>query len=622
MISILGVIMSDMPKPFAARIVVVLVLMLGSLAWAADRPKRGEVTKAAVNYTSLRAGTKAFAAVVVEIKEGLHAQSHTPLDELYIKYVVKPDANPSMAFGEPKYPPGQVENYPALGKLSVYTGRVVTFIPLTVKADAKLGPIELTGKVTFQACDAKVCYPPESPKFSIKTEIVAADAPVKPNEPELFKEVASGASESSIANTTPTGSVKVTGARLDTGIVATNFAFAFLVGIIFNLMPCVLPVLPLKAMGFYEASQHSRGKSVAFGATFSLGLVATFAVFGILIFGYHAFDWGQLFTKWWFTLAIVLILLGMAAQTFGAFSVGVPRALYRVSPRHDTYWGNFLLGIFTALLSTPCTFGMFVGLLAWAIALNSPLLGIMMLWMVGLGMAFPYLMLSAFPEAARRFPRSGPWGELVKQMMGFLLLLAAVYFARPFIGRVVGGETFWWLPFGVVVIAAIFLIVRTFQFARTSMPRLVSVAISLALVIGALLAVRRLTFTPYQWRAYSTAALDDARKSNRIAVVEFTADWCGNCQYVEAKVLHSRDIVDAVHKRDIAMLKADVTRDDAPARPLLEQLNPAGSIPLTVIYPPGGAEPIELTGIYTASDLLRALDSATRAETRAVAVRG
>ena len=113
--------------------------------------------------------------------------------------------------------------------------------------------------------------------------------------------------------------------------------------------------------------------------------------------------------------------------------------------------------------------------------------------------------------------------------------------------------------------------------------------------------------------------VDEARTANRIVLVEFTADWCGNCQYVEAHVLHSNPIVTSVRDHGVVMLKADVTREDAAARPLLDKLNPAGSIPLTVIYPPGVGEPIELTGIYTKEDLQRAIELAARAGTTTLA---
>src|SRR5205814_2735179 len=110
----------------------------------------------------------------------------------------------------------------------------------------------------------------------------------------------------------------------------------------------------------------------------------------------------------------------------------LPQTAYEHVPQGETYIANYLSGIFTAILSTPCTFGLFLGLLVWATT-QPGVVGLSLLIAVGIGMAFPYVVLSGSPELARRFPRTGPWAELVKQMMGFLLIASAVYFARRFI---------------------------------------------------------------------------------------------------------------------------------------------------------------------------------------------
>ena len=225
----------------------------------------------------------------------------------------------------------------------------------------------------------------------------------------------------------------------------------------------MLPVLPLKAIGFYEVSQHNRAKSVALGAVFSIGLIAAFATLSILVVVLEWLKWGELFQKTWFLAAIITVLVAMALSTFGLFSVNVPASMYSFTPRHDTYVGNFLFGILTAALSTPCTFGMFVGLLTVALSQQSRWIGATLITTVGVGMASPYFLLSAFPEMARRFPRTGPWAEMVKQLMGFLLLGTAVYFARPFFQKFLhsdsspyrASDVFWWALFAVVAAASL-----------------------------------------------------------------------------------------------------------------------------------------------------------------------
>ncbi len=600
---------------------------------AADEDHHATLGRVALDASALQAGKPATLAVVLEVAAGHHAQSST---STLFKYRVRMTDAPGLTFKDPIFPPGK-DYHEGAEIYSVYTGKVITRIPIQVAADVKPGPITLTGALSYQVCDeaTNVCYPPiRGEKFELVTTIVAADATVTRNAPELFQGPATepttrpttgtattgtattgppaaavsrwpGAGGAATAITGDDGPIKILGLVLSPDSYVFAFAAAFLVGVIFNIMPCVLPVLPLKAMGFYEVSQHNRAKSISFGAVFSAGLIASFAALGLLVFVLHALNWGQLFTFVWFRLAIVAILLAMAASTLGLFTVNLPTGIYSFSPRHDTYFGNFLFGILTAALSTPCTFGMFVGLLTWASA-HSAGIGMALLTMVGVGMASPYFVLSAFPEAARRFPRTGPGAELVKQLMGFLLIGMAIYFAKPFIDRF-GRAATWWAMFGLVLAAGLFMIWRASQLFETRRPKIIVAVIALLAVVVSFAATKNVTYEPYQWRPYSDAALADARAGNRVVLVEFTASWCGNCQYLEARVLHRVEIVKAVADHDVLMLRADVTDDGAPGTPLLDTLIPKRAIPLTVIYSPRMPQPIKLTGIYDPAQLQDAI---------------
>ena len=150
------------------------------------------------------------------------------------------------------------------------------------------------------------------------------------------------------------------------------------------------------------------------------------------------------------------------------------------------------------------------------------------------------------------------------------------------------------------------------QFARRAVPRLAGMAVALLLAVPAFLVVRDLTYHPHHWLDFSDAALAEARASGKPVLVEFTADWCGNCHFVEGLVLNNRGVVAALQKHDVVMVKADVTRDDAPAKPLLGVLSPAGAIPLTVIYSPRRDAPIMLRGIYSRDELKKAVEDAAQ----------
>ena len=135
------------------------VLLISSRVLAQPAPVTLEFLP---NTKTLQPGQQAVVAVVLEIRPGFHAQSHRPLSKNYIATVVKFKEDPNITAYAPIYPEGQVENYPQLGKLSVYSGRVIIYVPIEVKRDAKLGEITLGAELEYQVCNDKVCFPPET----------------------------------------------------------------------------------------------------------------------------------------------------------------------------------------------------------------------------------------------------------------------------------------------------------------------------------------------------------------------------------------------------------------------------------------------------------------------------
>ena len=614
------------------------LLAVNGLA-APFRPSASVQLHGQLNVETLVAGKPAVLAVVVDVPEGFHAQSNQPLDDLLIPTSLNMEPAAGVRFGLPQYPPGKVSELPVLGKVSEYVGRVVIFVPLEVMTDAQPGAITLQGTLTVQICDEQgTCYPPTDEPLRVVATIAPVGTAPTPANQTLFADYRARepATQPVSGTTQPVGPATrsvgfETPPSASADAIASLFGFSlkidslglavvvgFLAGIIFNVMPCVLPVLPLKAVGFYEAAEHSRSRTVIFGLMFTLGMVALFTLIGLFVLLSRQligrdFNWGQQFSYPWFVWSIAVILGGLGVALLSGWSLSLPSSFYGLNFRHDTLSGNVLWGAFTAILSTPCTAPLFPPLLAWAVG-QPTLNGLLAVMSVGVGMASPYLVLSALPELARRFPRSGPFAELVKQMMGFLLLASAAFFAGM---QLLPSPNHWWLVFAVVGWASLFLIVRTVQITKTSGALLLSTAVAVLAIGLTLLLVLRMTdalapvastsgATAKLWTAYSSESLDAARSEGRIVLVKFTADWCLNCQYIEQTVFRDARALDALQAANVVLLKADLTRQDAPGWPLLEQLGARG-IPFTAIYLPGRDDPLRLASMYTTADLLVAL---------------
>jgi thiol:disulfide interchange protein DsbD len=570
--------------------------------------------------SSLQPGQQTVIAVLAQIAPGFHAQSHTPLDPNLISYEVNINPVAGVTPLPPQYPAGQIKNFPALGQLSIYEGTVVVYVPIRVATDAPLAPLTITGTVKYQICNNQFCFAPDQSRFEIKTQIVAASQKLTPIDQALFKDfdptVFAGSStqaQASIASNPPPVIPKpvwtIAGIAIGNS-TALVLLLALGIGIIFNLMPCVLPVLPLKAIGFYEAAKHGRGRSIFLGICFSIGIIATFAVLALLVIVLRALKWGEQFSNPIFIWTITAILLVMAAGMFGAFSIKLPTAVYSVTPRHDTIWGNVAFGALSAVLSTPCTAPLFPGLLTWAVS-QPQWLGITAVLAVGVGMALPYLLLSAFPGLAKRIPRTGPWSLLLKEMLGFLLLGSAVYFAGGALfgarGAVLGAAI-------TIFAACVFLIARTISLTHNPGPITAAIIAAIALAGSTSIVAARLTLPAgsetIPWQPYSEEAFAAARASNHITIVEFTAAWCANCLGLEATTFHDPRSGQAVRDANAIALRADLTDRHAPGWKLLGNLNPAGGIPLTAIYSPGQKDPQQLASIYTTHDLIDALNRA------------
>ncbi|MGA1400641.1 MAG: thioredoxin family protein, partial [Phycisphaerales bacterium] len=236
---------------------------------------------------------------------------------------------------------------------------------------------------------------------------------------------------------------------------------------------------------------------------------------------------------------------------------------------------------------------------------------------VGVGMAFPYLVLAAFPSLVKNMPRTGPASDLIKQVMGLLLLAAAAYFAGAGLsGLMVEPPTppsrvYWWVVGLVAAGAGLLMLVRTFRITPRVGPRVAFGGLgALILAASLLVAIRMTDKGPIDWTYYTPERLAEAQGEGDVVVLDFTAEWCLNCKTLEATVLATEQVAAALNGEGVVAMKVDLTGNNEAGNELLRASGRL-TIPLLVVLSPSGEE-IFKSDAYTPAQVLDAIAAAKR----------
>jgi thiol:disulfide interchange protein DsbD len=319
----------------------------------------------------------------------------------------------------------------------------------------------------------------------------------------------------------------------------------------------------------------------------------------------------------------------------GLFAIRLPSAVYMVSPKHDTLSGSFLFGIMTAVLSTPCTAPLMGAAMAWAVT-KSPAITMVTFAAIGIGMGLPYLVLSAFPKLTDKMPKAGPASELIKQIMGLLMLAAAAYFVGVGMSGLLAqppqppSRAYWWVVAAVVVVAGAWLVIKTWKLTAGKAPdremeahkptdfRLPEHAVmwrfwmtslgGLIAAAGIFMAVGLTDHGPIKWVWYTPETLQKAFDEDKIVVMEFTAEWCLNCKALEETVLSTDTVADAMAAPDVEPIKVDLTGNNTLGNEMLHKVG-RHQIPLLVVFSPDGSQ-VFIGDFYTSEQVLDAIQEA------------
>jgi thiol:disulfide interchange protein len=407
--------------------------------------------------------------------------------------------------------------------------------------------------------------------------------------------------------------------------------FAFLGGLILNLMPCVLPVIALKILGFVSEAKSAPGHVRRLGVAYTIGVLASFAVLGgavvaVKLAGHQA-AWGMQFGNPIFLVSLVTLVTLVALNLFGVFEVTLGDGAMTVAGELSAksgLSGAFFNGALATALATPCSAPILGSALAFAFTQPASTLVLIFLT-VGLGLASPYLALSGQPAWLRFLPKPGAWMEKFKVAMGFPMLAAVLWLYN--VAAATYGKNILWLGVFLVCVAAAAWTFGNFVQRGSKRQELALAVVLLLLTIGYGCALEKEldwrhpvieansgalkeSADGIDWQPWSAVAVAQARAAGRMVLVDFTADWCLTCQVNKKTSLEIPSVREKLKALGAVTLLADYTHTPDVITTELARYHRAG-VPLVLVYPQNpAAAPIVLPEVLTPGLVLNALDQA------------
>lgn len=413
--------------------------------------------------------------------------------------------------------------------------------------------------------------------------------------------------------------------------------YAFLGGLILNVMPCVLPVISLKILSFVGQSRESPGRVRLFGFLYAAGVLTSFLLLAAVVIAVQragqSASWGMQFGDPRFLTVLCLLITGVALNLFGVFEVTLSGRLMGTAGElasQEGKTGAFFNGVLATALATPCTAPFLGAAMGFAFTQSSISIVLGVFAATALGLALPYVLLTWNPGWLRFVPKPGPWMVRFKIAMGFPLLATAVWLLFLAIDHY--GKQGLWLGLFLVSAATSAWVYGEFV-QRGGRHRGIAIAAALILLLGGYYyalerqlqwrripevspVVSELQSHPggIAWQRWNPDAVRKARAEGKVVFVDFTADWCLTCNANKKFSIEIAAVVEKLKAIDAIAFLADYTRPAASPE-ITEELRKHGraGVPLVLVYPKKPElPPLVLPELLTPAIVLDALTRAAQ----------
>jgi thiol:disulfide interchange protein DsbD len=450
---------------------------------------------------------------------------------------------------------------------------------LVVKETASSGKHLINGRLSYQACSANACFPPEEVVLPIVFMVVPQGTPTRLINTKIFESV----------STASVIQKPVFGIGLGVGLWFTLLGI-FIGGLALNLTPCVYPLIPITISYFGGRSEEIRGRKIIHGLLYMVGLACTNSALGLTA----ALSGGMLGSVLQNPLVLVVvagILFLLGLSFFGLWEFSIPTGLTRLASKNfGGYFGTFFIGLTLGVVAAPCLGPFMLGLLTYVAQKGEPLLGFLYFFVLSIGMGLPLAMLGIFTGAVEKLPISGEWMVWVRKVFGWVLLGMAIYIIMPLIPSPLMKP----VPLSLILIAAgihLGWLDKSRSIRRVFFH--IKKGVGMILVIGAILffvaAVPR--GEGIKWFPYETRFVQEAKEENRPVILDFYADWCGPCRTMEKRVFRNSAVVSL--GKEFMILRIDLTKSH-PYQERLQEKYQIRGVPTIIFLNRQGIEEMAL----------------------------
>ncbi|WP_250931045.1 protein-disulfide reductase DsbD family protein [Aporhodopirellula aestuarii] len=405
---------------------------------------------------------------------------------------------------------------------------------------------------------------------------------------------------------------------------------AFIGGIILNFMPCVLPVVGLKVMSFVQQAGSDRKRAFLLNFSYSSGIMAIYVGLAVLMVVF-SMAWGEIFTHFEVRIGLIVLMFAMALSYFGFWELPAPgmassKGAQELQQR-EGYTGAFFKGMFATVLSTPCSGPFLGGIFALIGGRLPPMQSTLVILVVGIGMAIPYIIMGIWPRLMAWLPKPGPWMETFKEFLAFLFLATVAFFFYSFNDE----DKLWVFVTLIGVWFGCWIIGKTPSW-QTMQRRVlawasgVTAAVAISLLafqfLGPMTEAQKAETELIAWEPYNEVRLQELQSEGKTVLVDFSAKWCVNCLVNLKVAIDTEPTAELIKELNAVAMYADWTDRDPEIKAKLEELQ-SKSIPLLAIYPGANPEqPILLRDLVTQQTVLDKLREAGPSRgTKSVAAR-